>query len=181
MLDPEGAALLAELTYEALKDDGLDYVGGLKMGAVPLAGAIAQLSWIKGHPIAAFFVRKKPKEHGARLAIEGLAKDESLKGKRVVIIEDVTTTGSSALKAVDAVRHAGGEVALVLTMVDRDEGAAESFARSRLRLPLALQGQRIPERLIPTPPNLSASGRARRDAFLFGIRDRSHRSFTIPN
>ncbi len=72
MLDPEGAALLAELTYEALKDDNLDFVGGLEMGAVPLAGAIAQLSWIKGHPIAAFFVRKKPKEHGAKLAVEGL-------------------------------------------------------------------------------------------------------------
>jgi orotate phosphoribosyltransferase len=99
MLDPEGAALLAELTYEALKDDGLDYVGGLEMGAVPLAGAIAQLSWIKGHPIAAFFVRKKPKEHGARLAVEGLASGETLQGKRVVIVEDVTTTGGSALKA----------------------------------------------------------------------------------
>ncbi len=84
MLDPEGAALLAELTYEALKDDKLDYVGGLEMGAVPLAGAIAQLSWIKGHPIAAFFVRKKPKEHGARLAVEGLAKGETLQGKRIV-------------------------------------------------------------------------------------------------
>src|ERR1700747_1740231 len=71
MLDPEGAALLAELTYEALKDDNLDYVGGLEMGAVPLAGAIAQLSWLKNHPIAAVFVRKKPKEHGARLATEG--------------------------------------------------------------------------------------------------------------
>jgi len=108
MLDPEGAALLAELTFEALKDDGLDYVGGLEMGAVPLAGAIAQLSWIKGHPIAAFFVRKKPKEHGARLAVEGLAKGESLQGKRVVIVEDVTTTGESALKAVEAARDAGG-------------------------------------------------------------------------
>src|ERR1700749_3995215 len=78
MLDPEGATLLAELTYEALKDDNLDFVGGLEMGAVPLAGAIAQLSWIKGHPIAAFFVRKKPKEHGARLAVEGLTKGEAL-------------------------------------------------------------------------------------------------------
>jgi len=101
MLDPEGAALLAELTYEALKDDNLDFVGGLEMGAVPLAGAIAQLSWIKGHPIAAFFVRKKPKEHGARLAVEGLAKGETLQGKRIVIVEDVTTTGGSALKAVE--------------------------------------------------------------------------------
>src|SRR5215475_8455030 len=108
MLDPEGATLLAELTYEALKDDQLDYIGGLEMGAVPLAGAIAQLSWIKGHPIAAFFVRKKPKEHGARLAVEGLAKGESLKGKRVA------------------------EVALVLTMVDREEGATEAFAEAGL-------------------------------------------------
>jgi orotate phosphoribosyltransferase len=132
MLDPEGAALLAELTYEALKDDGLDYIGGLEMGAVPLAGAVAQISWLKGHPIAAFFVRKKPKEHGARLAVEGLARNESLKGKRVVIVEDVTTTGDSALKAVDAVRHAGGEVVLVLTMVDRQEGAVENFAQAGL-------------------------------------------------
>ena len=130
MLDPEGAALLAELTYEALKDDNLDFVGGLEMGAVPLAGAIAQLSWLKGHPIAAFFVRKKPKEHGARLAVEGLAKDETLQGKRIVIVEDVTTTGGSALKAAEAVRDAGGEIVLVFTMVDREEGAAETFAEA---------------------------------------------------
>ena len=103
MLDPEGAALLAELSLDALKDDRIDYIGGLEMGAVPIAGAIAQLSWLKGHPIAAFFVRKKPKEHGARLAVEGLAKGDSLAGKRIVIVEDVTTTGGSAVKAVDAV------------------------------------------------------------------------------
>jgi orotate phosphoribosyltransferase len=130
MLDPEGAALLAELTFDALKDDKLDYVGGLEMGAVPLAGAIAQLSWLKNHPIAAFFVRKKPKEHGARLAVEGLAKGETLQGKRVVIVEDVTTTGGSAIKALDAVRDAGGEVVLVYTMIDREEGATENFAQA---------------------------------------------------
>ena len=128
MFDPEGATLLAELTYEALRDDGLDYIGGLEMGAVPLAGAIAQLSWMKGHPIAAFFVRKKPKEHVARLAVEGLAEGESLRGKRVVIVEDVTTTGGSAQKAAEAVRESGGEIALVFTMVDREEGATETFA-----------------------------------------------------
>jgi orotate phosphoribosyltransferase len=127
MLDPEGAALLAELSLDALKDDQVDYIGGLEMGAVPIAGAIAQLSWLKGHPIAAFFVRKKPKEHGARLAVEGLAKGETLQGKRIVIVEDVTTTGGSAIKAVDAVKDAGGDVVMVFTMVDRDEGATETF------------------------------------------------------
>jgi orotate phosphoribosyltransferase len=130
MCDPEGAALLAELTFDALKEDKLDYVGGLEMGAVPLAGALAQLSWLKSRPIAAFFVRKKPKEHGAQLAVEGLAKGETLQGKRVVIVEDVTTTGGSAIKALDAVREAGGEVVLVYTMVDREEGATETFAQA---------------------------------------------------
>ncbi len=145
MLNPEGAALLAELTFDALKDGKYDYVGGLEMGAVPIAGAIAQLSWINGHPISAFFVRKKPKEYGAKAQVEGLTKDESLNGKRIVIVEDVTTTGGSALKAAEAVREAGGEVALVLTMVDREEGAAESFQASRPAVQVAVQGERILE------------------------------------
>jgi orotate phosphoribosyltransferase len=127
MLDPEGAALLAELTYDALKDENLDYIGGLEMGAVPIAGALAQLSWLKGHPIAAFFVRKKPKEHGAKLLVEGLPKDETLQGKRIVVVEDVTTTGGSAIKAVETVREEGGHVVLAFTMVDREEGAEEAF------------------------------------------------------
>lgn len=132
MLDPEGAALLAELTLESLANDKIDYVGGLEMGAVPIAGAIAQLSFLKGKPIPAIFVRKKPKEHGAKLSVEGLMKGESLQGKRVVIVEDVTTTGGSAMKAVEAVRDAGGEVALVFTMLDREEGATEFFAENKL-------------------------------------------------
>ncbi len=132
MLDPEGAALLAELTLDALANDRIDYVGGLEMGAVPIAGAIAQLSFLKGKPIAAIFVRKKPKEHGAKLSVEGLARGESLAGKRVVVVEDVTTTGGSAMKAVEAVRDAGGEVALVFTMVDREEGADATFKAAGL-------------------------------------------------
>ncbi|KAB2881664.1 MAG: orotate phosphoribosyltransferase [Pseudorhodoplanes sp.] len=132
MLDAEGAALLAELTLEALSEEHIDYVGGLEMGAVPIAGAIAQLSFLKGTPMQAFFVRKKPKEHGARLSIEGLAPGESLKGKRVVIVEDVTTTGGSAIKAAEAVRETGAVIVMVFTMVDREEGAAETFARAGL-------------------------------------------------
>ena len=132
MLDAEGAALLAELTLDALANDKIDYVGGLEMGAVPSAGAIAQLSFMKGKPISAIFVRKKPKEHGAKLSVEGLAKGETLKGKRVVIVEDVTTTGGSAMKAVEAVNDAGGEVVMVFTMVDREEGATEFFKEQRM-------------------------------------------------
>jgi orotate phosphoribosyltransferase len=132
MLDAEGAALLAELTVEALANDRIDYVGGLEMGAVPIAGAIAQLSFMKGRPISAIFVRKKPKEHGAKLSVEGLMKGETLKGKRVVIVEDVTTTGGSAMKAVEAVKDAGGEVVMVFTMVDREEGATEFFNEQKM-------------------------------------------------
>jgi orotate phosphoribosyltransferase len=132
MLDAEGASLLAELTLDALASEKIDYVGGLEMGAVPIAGAIAQLSFMRGRPIQAFFVRKKPKEHGAKLTVEGLARGESLQGKRVVVVEDVTTTGGSAIKAVDVVREAGGEVVLVFTMVDREEGAADAFKQAGL-------------------------------------------------
>lgn len=128
MLDAEGAALLAQLTLDAIADERIDYIGGLEMGAVPIAGAVAQLSFLNGAPVQAFFVRKKPKEHGAKLSIEGLTPGESLRGKRVVIVEDVTTTGGSAMKAIEAVQDAGAEIAFVLTIVDREEGATENFA-----------------------------------------------------
>jgi orotate phosphoribosyltransferase len=110
----------------------IDYVGGLEMGAVPIAGAVAQLSFMTGAPMQAFFVRKKPKEHGARLSVEGLMPGETLRGKRVVIVEDVTTTGGSAMKAVEAARESGAEIAFVLTIVDREEGATEAFAAQGL-------------------------------------------------
>lgn len=132
MLDAEGAALLAQLTLGALAGERIDCIGGLEMGAVPIAGAVAQLSHMAGIPVQAFFVRKKPKEHGARLSVEGLMPGETLQGKRVVIVEDVTTTGGSAMKAVEAVREAGGEIAFVLTIVDREEGATEAFAAQGL-------------------------------------------------
>lgn len=133
MLDAEGAALLAQLTLDTLAPEELDYIGGLEMGAVPIASAAAAVSALTSSPVHAFFVRKHPKEHGAKLLIEGLTKDESLHGKRVAVIEDVTTTGGSALKAVEAVKDAGAEVALVFTMVDRQEGAAETFAAAGIK------------------------------------------------
>ena len=132
MLDPEGAALIGELTLDALADVEADYIGGLEMGAVPLATAVAMASHLSGKRLPAFFVRKTPKDHGAEKLVEGLAPGESLKGKRCVIIEDVTTTGGSSMKAVEAVRKDGGEIACVITIVDRCEGATENFAAAKL-------------------------------------------------
>lgn len=128
MLHAEGASLIASLILDALKGDDVDLVGGLEMGAVPLASAVAVMSHTKGWPLQAFFVRKQAKEHGAKKLVEGLAPNETLEGKRVVILEDVTTTGGSSMKAIEAVKAEGGQVVRVVTVVDRQEGAAESFA-----------------------------------------------------
>jgi orotate phosphoribosyltransferase len=127
MLHPEGAHLIATLILEALEGASVDYIGGLEMGAVPLAAAAAAASQARGRPIAAFFVRKQAKEHGAKKLIEGLGPGETLKGKRVVIVEDVTTTGGSSMKAIEVVKAEGAIVDRVITAVDRLEGAADTF------------------------------------------------------
>lgn len=125
MFHPEAASLLARMILARLAGERVDAVGGLELGAVPLVACVAALSHVEGTPLAGFFVRKTVKDHGTRKRIEGLA---DLRAKRVAILEDVTTTGGSALQAVEAVRDAGATPVLVLTMVDRQEGAAESFA-----------------------------------------------------
>ena len=126
MLDPEGAHLLGLLIAEALDGRRAQMIGGLEMGAIPLATAAAA-SFARGRPLPAFFVRKQAKDHGTQNLIDGLPRGESLSGRRVVILEDVTTTGGSSMKAVDVVRAAGATVAEVLTVVDRLEGAAATF------------------------------------------------------
>ena len=132
MMDPQGAALIGALVYGAVAELGADYIGGLEMGAVPIVSVVAPASHLLGAPLPAFFVRKKTKEHGTQLLIEGLPPGKTLEGKSVVIAEDVTTTGGSSLKAVDTVREAGGTVALVITLVDRQEGAVASFAEKNI-------------------------------------------------
>lgn len=132
MLHPAGAAWLAALVLDTVAALRADAIGGLEMGAVPLAATAAAFSHMRGQPLTAFFVRKTPKQHGAQKRVEGLPKGETLRGRRVVIIEDVATTGGSAIQAVKAVRDEGATVALVLTMVDRQEGAAETFAAEKI-------------------------------------------------
>ncbi len=129
MFHPEGAALLARLILARLSKLNIDLVGGLEMGAVPLIASVSAASFDAGKPIPGFFVRKAAKDHGTRKRIDGI---DSVAGKKVAILEDVTTTGGSAILAVEEVRAAGAEVVLVLSMVDRLEGAAESFAAANV-------------------------------------------------
>jgi orotate phosphoribosyltransferase len=131
-LHPAGATYIGGMIVDALDGIEADYVGGLEMGAVPIATAVAIAAHARGRDLGAFFVRKKPKDHGARKLVEGLPKGVTLKGKKVVVVEDVTTTGGSAIQAAQALREEGAEVVLVLTIVDRLEGAAENFAAERL-------------------------------------------------
>jgi orotate phosphoribosyltransferase len=131
-LHPAGATHIGEMIADVLEGVAVDYVGGLAMGAIPIASAASMASHRRGREIGAFFVRKKAKEHGERKLVEGLPKGETLCGKNVVIVEDVTTTGGSALQAVDAVQAEGAIVVLVLTIVDRLEGASDNFATQRL-------------------------------------------------
>lgn len=134
MLDPHGARLIGAALAGKASELGADYVGGLEMGAVPLVAATAAMSASAGRPVGAVFVRKAAKEHGTQSLIEGLADGESLAGKHVVVVEDVTTTGGSALKAIEALRAVGAEVRHVVTIVDRQEGAAAAFAAAGVAL-----------------------------------------------
>lgn len=134
--DPEGAALIADLVLEQLRRDEAEFVGGLEMGAVPIVACVVQLSFLvpESPGVQGFFVRKAAKKHGTRKLIEGVAEGTALAGRRAIVVEDVTTTGNSALAAVAAAREAGLEVGTVVTIVDRLEGAEASFSRHGLTL-----------------------------------------------
>jgi orotate phosphoribosyltransferase len=130
MFDPEGANLLARLVLARISELNVDYIGGLEMGAVPLIAPVIMLSYEAGRPIPGFFVRKQIKDHGTKRLVE--AAGGNLRGKRVVILEDVTTKGESAMKAVKASQAEGANVILVLSIVDREEGAAEFFKKAEI-------------------------------------------------
>lgn len=121
-----GLTLVGALGLAALRDAGWhgELVGGLTLGADPVAYAIARASHDSPPPLDAFTVRKEAKGHGTGRRIEGTFRS----GARVVVVEDVITTGGSALTAVDAVTAAGGRVVGVLAVVDRDEGGREAIA-----------------------------------------------------
>jgi orotate phosphoribosyltransferase len=129
-MSPEGLALIGPLAIATLETLGwqIDAVGGLTLGADPISYAIAYASTSSDHPIRAFTVRKEAKAHGTGRLIEGPFQ----KGDTVAVIEDVITTGGSALRAVEAVKAAGGIVAGVLALVDREEGGREALQSAGL-------------------------------------------------
>ncbi|WP_151525833.1 orotate phosphoribosyltransferase [Serinicoccus kebangsaanensis] len=121
-LHGEAAPLVGQVMLDLIGDLDVDAVGGLTMGADPVAAALlhAAAAGDRG-PLDAFVVRKSEKAHGLQQRIEG----PSVAGRRVVVVEDTSTTGNSPLTAVEAVRAAGAEVVAVAVIVDRDSGARE--------------------------------------------------------
>lgn len=134
MMSPRSAYLAATAFLDALHGENAAFIGGLEMGAVPIIGAVAAVGEMQGRPVGAFFVRKKVKEHGTRDLVEGLGPEDSLQGKRVVIADDVATSGGSIFRAVEAARGAGATVDAALVLVDRQEGAAAFLAKHGVRL-----------------------------------------------
>jgi orotate phosphoribosyltransferase len=148
----EGQALVGQLCWELIRDSGLkpDAVGGLTMGADPIAYAVAYTSWLAGEPVHAFSVRKQPKDHGTGKRIEGCFQA----GDAVMVVEDVITSGGSALQACEAVRTEGGEVLGVVALLDREGGGREAIEEAGYRV---LSLYRISELLGPSEDAASTS------------------------
>lgn len=142
-MSAEGQVLVGSVAFALLRERGLDvtHVGGLTMGADPVAYAIAHRSWVEGAPIDAFSIRKKAKEHGTGQRVEGGVPRDA----RCLVVEDSMTTGSSALNAVEALREHGARVVAVFTVVDRMEGGRERLAEHGLPLLSLFSGPELLE------------------------------------
>ncbi|HWL39746.1 MAG TPA: orotate phosphoribosyltransferase [Gemmatimonadaceae bacterium] len=124
-MSPDGLSLIGLLGLAALREANweVDAIGGLTLGADPISYAISYASAATSHPLRAFTVRKEAKTHGTRKVIEGPFNE----GDRVAVVEDVVTTGGSAIRAIDAVRAAKGIVVGALALIDREEGGREAI------------------------------------------------------
>jgi orotate phosphoribosyltransferase len=124
-LDPEGMNLIGTLLFNLLKDSEITAAGGLTLGADPIATALSVISYQKGKPIKSFIVRKDAKDHGTKSSIEGNIRP----GEKVVIIDDVITTGGSTIIAIEQAHEAGLIVDRVITLIDREEGGRENILK----------------------------------------------------
>ncbi len=120
----EAVWLLGEVLYEMTRDLPIDAAGGLEVGAIPMAAALAQRYHQEGRALEGFFVRKQLKGHGSQERIEGVLRP----GMKVAVLDDVLTTGGSAQQAIDEIEKAGAQIAAVVCIVDRLEGARELLA-----------------------------------------------------
>jgi orotate phosphoribosyltransferase len=123
LYNPEGMELAGRAFFEMIKDEPVDGIGGLTLGADPIAYATALISKLNGKPVEVFVVRKEAKKHGTQRWIEGNLEP----GSRVVIVDDVVTTGASTIKAIERAREAGFEVLKVIVLIDRQEGGREAI------------------------------------------------------
>jgi len=130
-LTPEGAYLVAGIVLEMIRGKDIAAVGGPTLGADPIVGAVAALSHIEKIKIKTFIVRKQTKDHGARRQIEGPALG---KGEKVILVDDVATTGKALIEAKDLLDKEGIRIEYALVIVDRQEGAAENLAKAGLKL-----------------------------------------------
>jgi len=153
-MSPDGLALIGPLAHRVLLDSSWEVVsvGGLTLGADPISYAIAFASAGTATPLRAFSVRKEAKLHGTGKLIEGPFQ----KGDRVAVIEDVITTGGSALRAVEAIRAGGGLVIGVLALVDREEGGREAILSHDIPVISLVTATQIlsylsDEHVLPTP------------------------------
>ena len=129
-MDPKGSNLIADALLDVIKDEEVDYVGGLESGAIPIVSSLSMKSWNNDRPISGFFVRKEKKERGTNKFIEGNLEENS----KVILVDDVTTQGGSVLKAVERVREYGCKVDKVITVVDRLAGAKENLKKHDIEL-----------------------------------------------
>jgi orotate phosphoribosyltransferase len=126
---PRGAHLAGSLMLELVMAEGISQIGGMAAGALPVTDAIVNASFARGYDLTGFFVRKETKAHGLQQQIEGAFNAE----RSTAVIDDTITTGGSSLQAVTAMRAAGATVRVAFAMVERGEGAADAFARERLK------------------------------------------------
>lgn len=122
-LTSEGLAYFSRVVLDMIENTEIDLIGGMTLGADPIIGAVVAMSHMIGRPLDGIIIRKEAKEYGSNKQIEGPMKD----GAKIVIIEDVVTTGGSSLRAIDAVEKAGGKVVKVITLVDRLAGGRDAF------------------------------------------------------
>ena len=124
-LDPEGMNLIGTIVFDMVKGYDITAAGGLTLGADPIANALALISYQQGKPIKSFIVRKDVKAHGTKSAVEG----NVATGEKVLIIDDVITTGGSTITAIEQARGAGLIVERVITLIDREEGGRENILK----------------------------------------------------